>query len=113
MRIDQESIKQDIYILLHYTYTRPDYYYEYRIWEIWQGKILMNLANPSLFTKIFLVNINRYGKIIFGILINCHILEIYPPYFIYYFYLHGLPKIFPTKIFLCTALFLSGPIISP
>ena len=39
----------------------------------WQGIKLVNLENHELFTKIFLANIHRYTKNVFGICTHCNL----------------------------------------
>ena len=50
------------------------------------GGKLANLVNRELFAKIYLADIHRYTKIIFGICTDCSL------FITNSFYLYGLPK---------------------
>ena len=68
--------------------------------NIWPGKILVNLANRELFTKIFLTNIHKYTENVFGI---CTVCSLFANFFLVNsFYLCGSSKFSPTKYFSCT-----------
>ena len=60
---------------------------------------LVNLVNRESFAKIFLVSIHRYT----GNGTDCCFLPIFSS-LIAFTYMHGSPKISPTKYFLCTVL---------
>ena len=64
------------------------------------GEKLANLANHELFAKFFLTYIHRYSENVFGI---CTALAYLPNFSLHTnsFYLYGLPKISPSKIFPC------------
>ena len=62
----------------------------------------MNLANCELFIIIFLTNIHRYTKNVYGI---CTGGSLFTKLFLtnsFYLYIYGFSKNFPAKIFLCT-----------
>ena len=75
--------------------------------KILAGKKLVNLTNHELFTKIFLANIHRYTKNVFGTCTNCSLYylpifslpisfmfhqNLFPPYISHVHYLHKFKK---------------------
>ena len=68
------------------------------------------LANRELFIKIFLANIHRYTKIVFGI---CNDFSLFANFFLANsFYLYGSPKSSPTKFFLCMVIIIQSKQLS-
>ena len=66
--------------------------------KILVGRKLTNLVNCKLFTKIFLANIHRYTKNVFGICTDCSLFA--KCFHTNSFYLYGSPKFSPAKTFL-------------
>ena len=73
--------------------------FNYRTWENFGREKMVNQANCELFAKIFLTDIHRYTENVFGIYTDCSLFA--KLFLANSVYLYGLPKIYPTKYFLC------------